>query len=226
MVVHAMVHSLLLRSITGRRHWPPESCSFWTIRFTGKVATADVDDAFAAVDRAEFLREHDRASADVDAPLAIGLGQTNSQPRTVRAMLGLLEVAAGQRVLDVGAGSGWTTALLAHLVGPSGSVLGVELESELAEWGAENLARQDVAWATIRPADPDALGAPAEAPFDRILVSAAARRLPDTLVEQLGDDGIMVVPVGSAMTRVRRTGPDPQDVETTTHGAYSFVPLR
>ena len=187
---------------------------------------SDIETAFAAVDRAEFLRPHDRAVAGVDEPLAIGLGQTNSQPRTVRAMLQLLEVAEGHRVLDVGSGSGWTTALLARLVGPSGSVLGVELEEELAAWGAENLGRQDTPWASIRAAGPEVLGAPAEAPFDRILVSAAARHLPDELVEQLTDDGVMVVPVRATMTRVRRTGPDPGDVDITTHGSYSFVPLR
>ncbi len=187
---------------------------------------ADVDAAFDAVDRAEFLRPRDRAVADLDAPLSIGHGQTNSQPRTVRNMLRLLEVAEGHRVLDVGSGSGWTAALLARLVGPSGSVLGVELEPDLAAWGAENLGRQDTPWASIRPADPDVLGVPDEAPFDRVLVSAAARRLPDELVEQLTDDGIMVVPVRAAMTRVRRTGPDPGDVDITTHGSYSFVPLR
>jgi len=187
---------------------------------------SDVDEAFAVVDRAEFLRAQDRAVAGVDEPLAIGLGQTNSQPRTVRAMLQLLEVESGHRVLDVGSGSGWTTALLARLVGPTGSVLGVELEPDLAAWGAENLGRQDTPWASIRAADPDVLGAPEEAPFDRVLVSAAARHLPDELVEQLTDDGIMVVPVGATMTRVGRTGADPGNVDITTHGSYSFVPLR
>jgi protein-L-isoaspartate(D-aspartate) O-methyltransferase len=190
------------------------------------MAGADVDAAFDVVDRAEFLRPKDRAVADVDGPLAIGLGQTNSQPRTVRNMLRLLEVEPGQQVLDVGSGSGWTTALLAQLVGPTGSVLGVELEPDLAAWGAENLGRQGVAWASIRPAAPDVLGVPAEAPFDRILVSASARRLPDELVQQLTDNGIMVVPVGATMTRVRRTGPDQDNTDITHHGSYSFVPLR
>jgi protein-L-isoaspartate(D-aspartate) O-methyltransferase len=190
------------------------------------MAAADVDAAFDAVDRAEFLRPKDRIVADLDEPLSIGLGQTNSQPRTVRNMLRLLEVETGHRVLDVGSGSGWTSALLARLVGPTGSVLGVELEPDLAAWGAENLGRQDIPWASIRPADPDVLGVPAEAPFDRILVSASARRMPDELVEQLIVDGIMVVPVGATMTKVRRTGPEPGDVDVTTHGSYSFVPLR
>jgi protein-L-isoaspartate(D-aspartate) O-methyltransferase len=190
------------------------------------MATADVGAAFAAVDRAEFLHPRDRVEADYDGPIPIGHGQTNSQPRTVRAMLELLDVRSGQKILDVGSGSGWTTALLAWLVGPSGSVFGVELEPDLAAWGAENLARQDAPWASIRPADPDVLGIPSEAPFDRVLVSATARKIPDELVGQLADDGVMVVPVGSTMTRVRRTGPDPADVDVSTHGSYSFVPLR
>ena len=181
-----------------------------------------IDEAFAVVDRAEFLRPEDRAYASVDAPLPIGNRQTNSQPRTVRRMLKLLDVRPGAHVLDVGAGSGWTTALLAQLVGSSGSVLGVELDPELAVWGADNLAGQQTSWASIQPAEPDVLGAPDEAPFDRILVSASARKLPESLVDQLGIDGVMVVPVGHAMTRVRRTA---DGLVTTTHGAYSFVPL-
>ena len=96
--------------------------------------------AFRAVPRAGFLPRRDRMRAGVDGPIQIGHGQTNSQPRTVEAMLRLLEVRPGDRVLDVGAGSGWTTALLAHLTGEQGSVTGVELVPALATWGAENLA--------------------------------------------------------------------------------------
>jgi len=190
------------------------------------MSVTHVDKVFAAVDRADFLRPHDRADADYDGPISIGHGQTNSQPRTVHAMLDLLDVRPHQKVLDVGSGSGWTTALLALLVGRFGRVFGVELEPELAAWGAENLRSQDLPWASIRPADTDVLGIPDEAPFNRVLVSAAARSLPDELVEQLTDDGVMVVPVNATMTRVRRTGPDPADADITTHGSYSFVPLR
>ena len=100
-----------------------------------------VSEAFDATPRAGFLPRLARGRAAYDGPIQIGHGQTNSQPRTVAAMLRLLEVRAGDRVLDVGAGSGWSTALLAHLTGPTGEVLGVELEPTLVEFGRANLAR-------------------------------------------------------------------------------------
>jgi protein-L-isoaspartate(D-aspartate) O-methyltransferase len=190
------------------------------------MGSVEVDEAFRSIDRIRFLPRHSRREAGVDAPVPIGHGQTNSQPRTVRAMLDLLDLRPGHTVLDVGSGSGWTTALLAHLVGAEGSVTGLELEPDLVTFGSGNLAREAMTWAEIRQAAPDVLGAPEHAPFDRILVSAAARVLPVELVEQLADDGVMVIPVGSAMTRVRRTGPTSSDADITTHGLYSFVPLR
>src|SRR3954447_7518916 len=100
-------------------------------------------------------------------------------------MLRLLDVHPGQRILDVGSGSGWTTALLAHLTGPAGSVLGVEIEPELVAWGAANVCAAGVPSATIRLADAAVRGAPDQAPYDRILVSADAWELPDELVGQL-----------------------------------------
>jgi len=118
------------------------------------------------VPRTAFLPDDVRSRADEDRPLPIGEGQTSSQPRTVAAMLRLLEVHSGHRVLDVGAGSGWTTALLAHLVGPAGSVLGVELSPALARWGAANVVASGHPWAQLREAAPGVLGAPEEAPFD------------------------------------------------------------
>ncbi|KRF16476.1 protein-L-isoaspartate carboxylmethyltransferase [Nocardioides sp. Soil797] len=181
-----------------------------------------VQAAFEAMPRAGFLPAEQRAQAAYDGPIDIGHGQTNSQPRTVEAMLRLLEVHPGQRVLDVGAGSGWSTALLAHLVGPAGVVHGVELEPELADWGSANLAAQDMPWASISRAAPGTLGLPDAAAFDRILVSAESARLPEELVAQLADPGRMVVPVAGVLTLVVRDG----DITTSEHGGYRFVPLR
>lgn len=179
-------------------------------------------EAFRAVPRAEFLRAGDRRRAAYDGPIAIGHGQTNSQPRTVADMLRLLDVRPGHRVLDVGAGSGWTTALLAHLVGPQGLVIGVERVAEITEFGATNLAAAGMPWARLRLAEPDILGAPDEGPYDRILVSAQPKVLPQSLIDQLRMGGVMVIPVGARMLRVVRTT-DGHNI--STHGYYRFVPL-
>lgn len=179
--------------------------------------------AFEAVRREWFLPPDEGGRADYDGPIPIGHGQTNSQPRTVADMLRLLDPRPGDRVLDVGAGSGWTTALLAQLVGPEGSVLGVELDPDIAAWGAQNLARFDLPWARLVPADPDRLGDPEHAPYHRILVSAEARTTPEALVDQLAEEGVLVVPVAGEMYRVVRTA---DGTTTTRHGHYRFVPLR
>lgn len=178
--------------------------------------------AFEATPRTQFLPRRERRRAAYDGPLSIGYGQTNSQPRTVEQMLRLLDVRPGQRVLDVGAGSGWTTALLAHLVGPTGEVLGVELVEELAAFGADNVRRANVPWASVRGAEPGVLGLPDLAPYGRILVSAEPLTLPSALVEQLDERGRMVIPVAGTMLRVQR---DPDGITVTQHGAYRFVPL-
>ena len=178
--------------------------------------------AFEATPRERFLPEHLRSRAGYDGPLDIGHGQTSSQPRTVAAMLRLLQVREGDRVLDVGSGSGWTTALLAFLTGPTGRVRGVEVVPELVTFGAANLAATDRPWASIEQAADSVLGLPADAPYDRILVSAQARSLPEQLVTQLRVGGRMVVPVSGRMLLVVRTS---EDVTISRHGHYRFVPL-
>jgi protein-L-isoaspartate(D-aspartate) O-methyltransferase len=178
--------------------------------------------AFDTIRREDFLPPDQRGFAREDRALHIGYRQTNSQPRTVFDMLTLLEVEPGQRILDVGCGSGWTTALLGALVGPTGEVCGVEIVPELVTWGRENLEAYTMPWTSITQASADVLGLPDAAPFDRILVSAEARSLPSALVDQLAVGGLMVVPVSGRMTVVRRTQGEPS---VARHGFYSFVPL-
>lgn len=186
--------------------------------------SADVVAAMRSVDRARFLPPDQVFHAREDRALPLFHGQTGSQPSTVAAMLRLLQVPVGGRVLDVGSGSGWSTALLARLVGPTGVVLGLELDAELCAFGAANLASWDMPWARIEQADPARLGRPVPGGWDRILVSASPRVLPQELVDQLAVGGRMVVPVQTTMTLVvRRADGQP---EISRHGQYEFVPLR
>ncbi len=192
-----------------------------------------VSEAMRAVPRVQFLPRPQRVHADEDRALPLWRGSTCSQPSTVAAMLRLLDVPRGASVLDVGAGSGWTTALLSWLVGPHGEVLGLELEPELAAWGAANLARFLLAdqgeartaspRARLEVAAPGTVGRPRPGGWDRILVSAAARRLPTELVAMTADPGRLVLPVASTMHLVVVAQGQVRD---TTHGSYAFVPLR
>ncbi len=181
-----------------------------------------VNNAMSRVLRADFLPDHVKHLAAYDGPLAIGENQTNSQPYTVAIMLRLLDVQPGHKVLDVGAGSGWTTALLAQLVGASGTVLGGAGHAGVLEEARAARGPYSRGQAEIRLAAQGVLGWPEDAPFDRILVSAEAQRMPDTLINQLGDNGVMVIPVAGKMVRVIRRG---SEIETSTHGFFRFVPL-
>lgn len=192
----------------------------------------EIEAAMLKMRREAFLPGDIKRHGHMDSALPIGFGQTNSQPTTVANMMELLDVPAGARVLDVGSGSGWSTAILAELVGPEGEVHGVELVPELVERGRANLSAFDCPWATIHAAEPGVLGLPDLAPFDRILVSAMAPSLPEELIAQLAPGGIMVAPADGEMYRVRRgpgrgDGTDSRDdgPSITAHGAYLFVPL-
>lgn len=195
-----------------------------------KHSQVSVTEAFSQVPRELFLPEEERHFASGNVPLPIGEGQTNSQPSTVADMLMLLDPQPGDRVLDLGSGSGWTTALLGVLVGPCGRVTGVERHHRLIERARASLRRLDPD--TVDPssveiiaAAPGTLGRPDGCPFDRVLVSASAEILPAELIEQLRVGGTMVIPVAGEMLKVVRTGTQKNDVTITRHGWYRFVPL-
>src|SRR3989338_2528960 len=154
----------------------------------GYLHTSHIVEAFRTIDRVHFVPDALKNGAYVNAPLPIGHGQTISQPLTVAFMFELLQPESGHRVLDVGAGSGWTTALLAHIVGVKGKVLAVERVQELAEFGKINVAKFDFIDKGIVEflcAD-GSRGYPAGAPYDRILAGAAAfGQIPQAWKEQL-----------------------------------------
>lgn len=188
-----------------------------------ETSPARLDTAFRAVARRSFLPADKQELADIDMPLSIGYGQTNSQPSTVRRMLGWLDIQPGQTILDIGSGSGWTTALLAHLVGLTGQVHAVELIPELREFGETNCQAAGAINTRFYGAG-QVLGLPEKAPYDRILVSAGTNILPTELIDQLKPGGKMVIPVGSSIVVVTKN-PD-SSLQQQNYPGFSFVPLR
>lgn len=181
-----------------------------------------VDEAFAKIQRKNFVLDEHEGHADIDAPLPIGFGQTISQPTTVRMMLNWLEVEPGNKILDVGSGSGWTTALLSELAGPTGKIYAVERISELVKFGQDNNERIGVTNAEFHQASTE-FGLPKHAPYDRILVSASAGKLPRELLDQLKPGGKLVIPVRNDILEIEKTPGNNYDIQE--HSGFVFVPL-
>lgn len=189
----------------------------------GVLSSASIIKAFEEVDRSAFVTPAYLERAYDDTPLPIGYGQTISQPTTVAFMLERLQPKSGEKILDVGSGSGWSTALLANLVGPKGSVIGVELIETLVKFGRVNLGKYNYNHAKIIKTEEDMIGYEQEAPYDKILVSAAAQAIPEDLINQLKIGGIMVLPVKSSILKVEKTTEN--DYEYDEYHGFSFVPL-
>ncbi len=148
--------------------------------------------AWNELDRAQFVDAPLKAMADVDAPLPIGWGQTISQPSLVLEMTRLLDVRPDSKVLEIGTGSGFQTALLSKI---SGQVYTVERLAQLAQRAQARLRQLGCANVSYRVGD-GGEGWPEHAPFDRIMVTAGCAVLPDPLVSQLAPMGRMIIPVG------------------------------
>jgi protein-L-isoaspartate(D-aspartate) O-methyltransferase len=161
------------------------------------IQDARVLEAMRLVPRHEFVAEELRESAYEDHPLPIGEQQTISQPYIVAAMLERLNLRASDRVLEVGTGSGYVTALLALL---AAQVYSVERHAALAQTAESTLRRLGVDNVQLKVGD-GSLGWPELAPFDAILVSAASDEVPPALFAQLRDEGLMLMPVGSAASQ-------------------------
>ena len=186
------------------------------------VADQRVLDAMAKVPRHEFVPERYRRDAYEDHPLPIGEGQTISQPYIVAIMLESLALKPGDKVLEVGTGSGYATVLLAELVA---GVVSIERHRTLAEEARRVL--DELGYKNVRVIAGDgSRGFPESAPYDAILVSAAAFALPRALVEQLADGGRMIIPIGHGDSQqlqlIHMQNGQPR---TTLRELCRFVPL-
>ncbi len=185
---------------------------------SGMLHSQHIIDAFKDIDRKHFVPKSFAEHTYVDAPLPIGNNQTISQPSTVAFMLEKLEAKEGDKVLDIGSGSGWTTALLCHIVGDNGSVTGLERMDELVDHGEENLAKfQFGSHCRIQRAG-DKLGLPGKQ-FDRILVSASADEIPEELFLQLKIGGVLVIPVRNSIFKFKKIS----DTYISREEFYGFV---
>jgi len=181
--------------------------------------------AFSEIDRAEFVPEDLKNEAYSNIPLPLGHNQTISQPLTVAFMLELLDPDLGQNILDVGSGSGWTTALLSYVIGSRGKVTALETIPELCELGKRNTAKFNFikkGIAEFYNIDGN-LGYSKNAPYDRILVSATAEEIPKLLKKQLKIGGILVIPVCNDIWRLKKKGNN--DFYKEKYPGFSFVPL-
>jgi protein-L-isoaspartate(D-aspartate) O-methyltransferase len=180
--------------------------------------------AMYEVPRHEFAPPHERVRAYLDCPIPIGYGQTMSQPYTVAFMCEALELEGGEKVLEVGTGSGYGAAVLGEL---AREVWTMERIEPLKRQAEATLARLGYANVHVR-LDDGTLGLAGEAPFDAICVTAGAKSLPAAYVEQLAPDGRIVIPIGEhprsqTMCRFRK-GSDGQLSEEQL-GGFAFVPL-
>ncbi len=191
-----------------------------------EIRTEAVRQAFLRVPREEFVRPEDRRDAYDDTPLPIGHGQTISAPSMIAIMLEEADLQRGERILEIGTGSGYQAALTATLVGAE-RVVSIERIPELAAWGRLNLDRTGFGPVTVVTGD-GSLGYAARAPYDAIVATAGAPRLPAAWPAQLSESGRIVAPVGESrytqeLLIARRRADGGLDLRRSTPCA--FVPL-
>jgi len=189
------------------------------------LKTPEIIEAFRKIKRIDFLPEDSKDLANLNEALPIEYGQTISQPLVVAFMLELLQPRVGEKILDIGSGSGWTTALLAEIVGERGKIIAVEIVPELKKFGEKNVAKYNFIEKGIVEficAD-GSNGYQKEAPFDKILASASAEKLPLAWKEQLKIEGKIVTPIGSSIWQFYKK--TEKEFESIEYPGFAFVPL-
>jgi protein-L-isoaspartate(D-aspartate) O-methyltransferase len=201
----------------------------------GILQSPKIVNAMLLVPRFRFLPEDIQPYSAADTPLQIGFGQTISAPHMVCIMNEALQLEVGHKVLEVGAGSGWHAATIAELVAPKsvprserGHVYSVEIVQALAETARKNIRNAGFGdCVTVINAD-GSKGYPERAPYDRVVVTAAAPQVPQPLLDQLKTNGVMVIPVGRVsffQTLLRLTKGVDGKIKQENLGGVAFVPL-
>jgi len=191
----------------------------------GYLKTPRIIEAFKEIKRVDFVLEELKNEAEIDAPLPIGWGQTISQPLTVAFMLELLQPEPGDKILDIGSGSGWQTALLAHIVGEKGKVYAVERIPALIEFSKRNIKKYGFGEKGIVEfiCKDGSKGLKEAAPFDKIIAGAAGEKIPQAWKEQLKVGGRLVAPVlSSIFLLIKRSE---KEFEQKEFPGFAFVPL-
>jgi protein-L-isoaspartate(D-aspartate) O-methyltransferase len=184
----------------------------------------EIIDAFLKIDRKDFVKEEYKDQSYFDTPLPTLMGQTISQPYVVAFMIELLEPKKGEKILDIGFGSGWTTSLLAEIVGENGKVYGIEIIPEVFEFGKNNIEKYNFIQKGLVELflKDGSKGLIEKAPFDRILVSAAAKKIPENLIFQLKNGGILVIPDFNGIWKFKKIN---DKIEKEYFDGFVFVPL-
>ena len=191
----------------------------------GWLKTPRIIQAFRKIKRIDFLPEDMKDLAELNEALAIGYSQTISQPLVVAFMLELLQPKPGEKILDIGAGSGWTSALLSEIVGDKGKVTALEIIPELVEFGRKNIGKYNFIEKGITEfvcAD-GSQGYQKEAPFDKILCSAEAQEVSQAWKDQLKTGGRIVTPIGSSIWLFIKKSSE--QFEEKEYPGFVFVPL-
>jgi len=190
----------------------------------GYIRSSEVQQAFLQVPRELFVPESLKSHAYADMPLEIGQGQTISAPHMVAIMCEALDVKPGQRILEIGAGSGYHAAVMSYLVGTKGHLYSVDRLPGLAKNAQENLAKAKITNVTVEEGD-GSMGLPKYQPYDRIYVTCAAPSVPQPLLDQLQDGGKLLIPVGHMycdLTLIEKKG---NELRSFDYGECVFVPL-
>ena len=199
----------------------------------GWLKTPRIIEAFRKIKRVDFLPEDLKDLAELNEALPISYGQTISQPLVVAFMSEQLQPQRGDKILDIGSGSGWTTALLAEIVGPKGKVIAIDIVPELVEFGRKNVAKYNFLEKGIVEfiCAYGSKGYQKEAPYDGILVSAAVQtEVPRAWKEQLKTPGRIVTPIGSSIWLFVKNPPAGGEkegfvLEGIEYPGFAFVPL-